>query len=174
MYMYNEDLKTHEIWEVKPCKKYDDVIKLMKSYNNYSYMDLELYELVDDEYKSIADFCIINDQISYFSMGKDITENAIPYLADTNVNNMGLDLPIPFKVGDLLEIDCSPFITEKQYVIITNIDGEDPYETVGVLLNIPNKIVNLKNGFIDQMSQISPLYRIKSIDWKELPLEVST
>jgi len=91
-----------------------------------------------------------------------------------------LNLPIPFKVGDLIKIDCHPFMETKPAVIVELYDNSD---CCGVQVVCRNEdgtygISPLKHShmFTDNYrSLISPLYRLDyfedEYDYKDILME---
>lgn len=163
-----------------------DLIEVQCAIQNYNkenmqdeefpyYWKIEIYDFFDDygrkEFPNPSIICICN------------SEGEIQYIKTKSYNKIAsdfgswvtdLNLPVPYQPGDILEVDCRPYIPKVAYCLITEV-GDD---CCGVQCVYPcaNNKLNFgafKHGnFFDDAYQMplymSPLYRSRIVH-KPLP-----
>lgn len=139
------------------------------------YWKIEIYDFLDNhekiEFPKPSIICICNsegeiqyiDTKSYDIIAKDFG-SAVP----------NLNLPVPYQPGDILEVDCRPFIPKVTYCLITEV-GDDccGVQCVYPCANHKMKFGAFKHGnFFEEVYQMplymSPLYRSRIVQ-KPLP-----
>lgn len=82
-----------------------------------------------------------------------------------------LNLSVPFKVGDIVTIDCTPFVPKKRVIIIENWDHVDWCSLQTIYQNKDGywETTNVKDARVFPnycYTNISPLYRIEKYTGK--------
>ncbi len=88
----------------------------------YQWFELEKWITDGNELLHKYTYYIWNGNIVYFEYGEDY------FFTDLRFNRIkDLNLPVPFKVGDIVTIDCTPFAMPKQAIIteVGNVRGSD-------------------------------------------------
>jgi hypothetical protein len=127
---------------------------------------LEKWKLDNDlNYDQTLSYTIIDGEVCYFynvfNTKKGRYKN---YLSDS----VNLNLPVPFSVGDIIKVDCTPF-APVQNVLITEIgDNKDCCCVQGLSVDTNGNMVTgaLKHGtciYDGSHNIISPLYRAERV-----------
>ncbi len=144
----------------------------------YSYVILRHEACFFTKYEKRGDGLVLP---LYGRVWEHYTKDFPPFHFDDRLSESSdLNLPIPFKVGDLVRIDCLPFMEAKPAVIVELYDNND---CCGVKVVCRNEdgtygISPLKHShmFTDNYrSLISPLYRLDyfedEYDYKDILME---
>lgn len=121
----------------------------------------------DDEYLLTYTYYLFRDEIIYF-------ENETPALHDGEFelynywNSQDLNLPVPFKAGDVVVIDCTPF-KPATLAKITDVGDNKDCCSLQALARCEDgswREGAVKHGhlFLHNMCYISPLYRIRKYE----------
>lgn len=132
-----------------PCRSYEQLVQFHENgfaegvdYKSIKYDDfwyvIERYRLVDNEYKYEADYVISGnlDVINvYYHWENDRSECVLDVESQTWYRpDMGrLFLPMPYKEGDILTVDCQPFHRPHHAVVIYTHDNNLDCCTPGCL-----------------------------------------
>ena len=117
------------------------------------------------KYEPVCSYIIVRDEIIYVSIYKREPELEVYY---NEYDSENLNVPVPFKPGDILEFDGFPF-GPKSHVLITEIgDNWDCCSVQGFALNDGGEwdIGAVKHGMVglDYSPKISYLYSAKPYD----------
>ena len=157
--MLEEDAEDLEEGEDYIC--WTEIIKWVRCFNG--------------EMEAVYSYVFVGNEIYYF---KRIDEDRRKSFLGL-VSSMDLNLAVPFKVGDIVTLDCLPFAPVKQ-VIIT--EAQKYYDCCGVQILYQQKcetsektewkIGSLKHGhgWNHYYPMLSPLYRLSTFEG-ELPEE---
>lgn len=129
-----------------------------------------------NEMEAIYSYTFIGNEICYFRRISENRRNSF----DGYVNSIELNLPVPFKVGDLVTLNCLPFAPVKRAVII---EITNDYDCCGVRILYRQKHeINGKDewaagalkhghGWNSYYPALSPLYRLSNFTGELLPEE---
>ena len=138
----------------------------------YIWHYLERWERIDGELKEVREYIIVNNQICYFG------DNSFCYLPYCG-HSAHLNLPVPFRPGDFVEVDGQPFCGKKIAMIIGVGDNHDCCCLQAVYLDHEGNMAYgaVKHGTVFEacgktlFPLMSPLYRIKPF-CEEIPDEL--
>jgi hypothetical protein len=109
----------------------------------------------------------------------DASDEGLRFLLSFGIYGWDLNLPVPFSVGDIVTIDCRPFIDVFHAVITTLGDNHDCCAVWFLYVTKRGKIdvEALKhNHFFHELSPFSALYRAETfkgaLPKRESPLEI--
>lgn len=122
--------------------------------------DLYWYDIIkweknpEGKMEEIGDYVMVNGEVWYAAMG--LTRDCWPY---------DLSLPVPYKIGDIVEIDGYPFAPKMRSLIVDTGDNWDCCCLQGISRRADGKWIGgaIKHGEItyDKNLRIPPLYRIR-------------
>lgn len=173
---YDEELG-YEKFPNRPFFDFNSVIEHIRGDWNY-YDETNWYTLrkmvpikSDSKYKAnvcVYEYTLIMDEVCYFT--KYIYTNNVPQVPDYRFSeSTDLNLPVPFKVGDIVNIDCRPFVPVQQVKITEVSDNHDCCSLQAEYYDEKEKKYKtevVKNCFIFSNSYrplLSPLYRISTV-----------
>lgn len=175
---YDEDIKETKSCSFSPFTSYQKAKEHIKGeldvFGNDRYdcqWDvLEKWELNNKNvFQKTYKYYMINGEPCYFYYETDDMNSRYCYSFDCQHK----DIPVPYKKGDIVELDCTPFIPKQNGIIIDMMDSEicKPiirYEKAnGEYSTFPlheGSLYMYENGF--SRNCISPIYRIKSVQRK--------
>ncbi len=175
---YDDELLRADCTNVTPYSSLDAVIEELRSefdsLKTEDYPDdvpLLWYELekwnleADGSYSNPYTYTLIEDEIVYFTINRKLNGGSAGS-ADTyrySSSTRDLDVPVPFKPGDIVDIDCWPFAPPVQAMIIKT--GSDPRELQALYRNQYGKWMTgaVKQGhlFANSYVNMSLLYVIE-------------
>ncbi|MCM1285140.1 MAG: hypothetical protein NC213_08125 [Acetobacter sp.] len=119
--------------------------------------------------RCVYKYILIKDEVCYFTK-YFYTNNALQAPDYRFSESIDLNLPVPFTVGDIVNIDCRPFAPVKQVEITEIGDNHDCYSLVAEYFDKKDKKYKtcaVKNCFIfsnGYQPDLSPLYRISKVN----------
>lgn len=148
----------------------DEISDCEEDYGDCNWYTLEKWVLDDNEnYICTYKYILIEDKICYFAKREKLKNGLIRINDYRFFRSTSLNLPVPFQVGDIVNIDCRPFAPVQQ-VKITEIgdnhdcsslqaeyfdEKEEKYKTGAV-----KHCFIFSNGY---RPLLSPLYRISTV-----------
>ena len=122
------------------------------------------------DYICIYRYILIEDEICFFNK-KEYLKNGLTRVSDYRFFvSTDLNLPVPFKVGDVVKVDCRPFVPVKEITITAIGDNKDCCSLQAEYID--NKASKRKIGAVKHCHifsygyspLFSPLYRISKIN----------
>ncbi len=116
------------------------------------------------------EYIVLKTEVCYFRCKPAREERCNPKLYrmyDAFDGSSDLNLSIPFEVGDIVTLDCRPFVNEQKAVLIEIGDGCCGTQVAFVDANSKLQTGALKHShcFTDNyLSNLSPLYRLQKYD----------
>lgn len=101
--------------ETRRLASFEEVEKLLKEGPLHTWHILDIWE---KDLKTWS-FYFAGQHLIYFSDWEGISKGDVDSLLFAPNNMKTVDLPVPFQVGDLLEIDCTPFAPVKHGVVLS-------------------------------------------------------
>lgn len=159
--------------EVDVCSSFEGAMEIIKeqmefeewTWNNknqlFWYVLTKWIPDKNGRYKQVADYYIINNKVAFFLLDNNRTNKFAP--------NCHLNLITPFKTGDMLCVDCTPFAEEQNVLVLEN---ENNYDCCSLQAICVCEDERLKVGAIKHATilpkwlypEISPLYKIRRAD----------
>ena len=180
---YDEEIRDEKKTGIKPYTRLKDALEYI---NNETMEALKYFEKYEDHFDACCwytlDKWILNEDgmeykntYTYYLVGSAVVyfrNNMASYRENLFMGTTELNLPIPLKQGDIVNIDCRPFYPEFPALILTVGDNSDCCSVQGMKLGTNGQweIGALKhNSFIDNypIPTVSPLYNL-SINTKKL------
>lgn len=170
---YSKERKSEECFDIV-CATFKDVEDYI--WNHYGVYKDNKDEAVwfevtkwclDDagKYVEMCTYYIADDEVIYTNLNDERyrSEDCINFYAGVDLN-----LPVPFRAGDIVAIDRYPF-ADTVFVLITDVgDNKDCCSLCGLSRNEENEWYEgaIKHGLICDMifPQVSPLYTIRKYD----------
>lgn len=186
---YDEDELRHKLYGAEPAFSFDAVMRSIKKENEYEeltpedienatyWYDIEKY--IPDEngdLRKANSFMIApNLEVWFGEYGHIKEKNGDKYFADDMewpadfYSSQHLNLPVPFEVGDIITIDCRPYVPVKHGVILEKGDNRDccciQCAWVTESGNIDIGALKHASVFDDKyFVELSPLYRAETFD----------
>lgn len=152
----------------------DEITDCGEAYNETSWYTLKNMVQFKSKTKHKTSRCIykyilIKDEVCFFT--KYVYTNNTLQPPDYRFSeSIDLNLPVPFTVGDIVNIDCRPFAPVQQVEITDIGDNHDCYSLVAEYFDKKekkHKTCAVKNCFIfsnGYQPNLSPLYRISTVN----------
>lgn len=170
---FDEAEKRPEYYGNAPFLSLEKAMKsIFESDGDYEHQWFELEKWITDGNELLHKYTyyIWNGNIVYFEYGDDY------FFTDLRFNRIkDLNLPVPFKPGDIVNIDCTPFVPPKQ-AIITEVDDNKDCCCLQALYRFANdrwsigSIKHYSTLFAGWYPPMSPLYRISTYN-EELSID---
>lgn len=182
---YDEELFDYQEYPNRLSYDFNDVLEHIRNeilecgeeYDETSWYTLR--KVVRDKNKTdyisyicVYEYTLIKDEVCYFT--KNIIKNNTTEPADYRYGeSTDLNLPVPFKVGDIVNIDCRPFAPVQQVRITETGDNHDCCSLQAEFYDKKEKEYKtgaVKHCFIftsNYRPYLSPLYKIETYDSKE-------
>ena len=155
---YNDDNDYHTV-ETVPFKTPEKALAYMKeNYDEDNWCRIEKWETYGDEMKQTYSFIVKNGEVIFYDNETDRDDEVWP--------DPDLNLPIPFKAGDIIKVSDMPFHPEKKALILETGDNTDCCSVWILYVSYDGTIDEnaLKHGHIlgDYSTMAtSPLYNIE-------------
>ena len=108
-------------WEFESIEfaNYEDVEQQLAKDPLRAWHILEIWENRDGQRLKTWSFYSVGRYWTYFTHWKAVSNGDTASLLFAPNNMRTVDLPVPFQVGDLLEIDCTPYAPVKHAVVLS-------------------------------------------------------
>ena len=168
---YDDDEKDYlPVSDLVPIKDIDEaryLIDIYKYKKETLYWKLSIYNLNSEineygfRYREYS--CLLTN------------DGTITYLDDLSSSIPDFNIPVPYKMGNILKVDCRPYVKDIKYCVLTEV-GDDCCGTQCAYLDGDNNIKTgaFKHGNFYDGSPIiymSPLYNCEKIRKDELPID---
>jgi hypothetical protein len=155
------------------CEQYADVVDFIKKDMEYCEVkadDLIWYDVTkwtkdeNGKYKEQCDYVFINGELVYIDLDSGFYSDYMKHISFYMSSN--LNLPVPFKPGDIVEVDEYPYGPQYRMLIIMVGDNWDCCCVQGIARNKDGlwDLGAVKHGMVGLQNypQLSPLYTIKT------------
>lgn len=160
--------------DIEVCSTFDGVLDIIKeqmefeewNWNNkeqlFWYVITKWIPADNGRYQQVMEFYMIDGKVSYFILrGNNHSNKFSP--------SCHLNLITPFKTGDMLCVDCTPFAEEQNVLVLENSNNNDCCSLQAIYVCEDG---TLKTGAIKHASvlskwlwpEISPLYKIRTTE----------
>lgn len=166
----NEETDEVEVYETLPFSSYEKAIAYVEK--NYVKEELPYFwceftkweQDADGNLKETWQYTIVEGQILFF-------ENKQYKLWEICKQDESLNLPVPFQMGDIIEVECMPFVGKHYALILSVGDNEDCCCVREVHVTEKGTLAEgaLKHGWIYEPNEFyatSPLYSAKRYNGK--------
>lgn len=175
---YDEDIYDEKDYGNTPFSSIEKVFEHIKEEidecgEDYGTCWYTLEKWVPDEnsnYICTYRYILIEDEVCFFAR-KEFLKNGLTRVHDYRFfQSINLNLPVPFKVGDIVKIDCRPFAPVQQVEIAEIGDNQDFWSLLAEYFDKKKKkykTAAVKNCFIfsnGYLPLLSPLYRISTVN----------
>lgn len=175
---YNSDASCYVESGIAPFPTFKDIVTRVEKDNEWE-SEFPCYAIVE-KWTFNEDCCLYDNTYTYYLIGtKAVYFSRNNYEKEFQLwepafkgylSSECLSLPIPFKPGDIVTVDCSPFAVA-EHALILNIEPKHPEKTFVLFPNENRdwyRFGRLIHGSGSQPSipLLSPLYRLKSYDGK--------
>lgn len=108
-------------WEFESIEfaNYEDVEQQLAKDPLRAWHILEIWENRDGQRLKTWSFYSVEQYWTYFTHWEAVSNGDTASLLFAPNNMRTVDLPVPFQVGDLLEIDCTPYAPVKHAVVLS-------------------------------------------------------